>query len=117
MGASLLFSLLYFVGLKPLMWVMTDNEMLISLAIQYKWWIILIPLTSGAAFIWDGIYIGVTASKAMRNTMIIASLFVFLPSYYLTINPLGNDGLWLSLNLFMLSRGLLLWLIAPKTVY
>ena len=63
---------------------MTDNQELINIAYEYRFWIILLPLFSGAAFIWDGIYIGVTASKAMRNTMIVASLFVFLPSYYLT---------------------------------
>jgi MATE family multidrug resistance protein len=87
------------------------------LANEFKWWIILLPLVSGAAFIWDGVYIGVTASKAMRNTMIISSLLVFLPSYYLTVNSLGSHSLWFSLTLFMLSRGLLLWFLAPKTVY
>jgi MATE family multidrug resistance protein len=77
----------------------------------------LLPLASGAAFIWDGIYIGVTASKAMRNTMIVASLVIFLPAYYLTINLLGNHALWIALNLFMVSRGLLLWLLARTAVY
>ena len=42
---------------------------------------IVIPLITFAAFIWDGIYIGATASKAIRNTMIIATIFIFLPSY------------------------------------
>lgn len=116
-GASIIFSFLFAVGLKPLMWIMTDNSELILLAAEYKWWIILLPLTSGAAFIWDGVYIGVTASKAMRNTMIIASLFIFLPAYFLTIGSFGNHALWFSLNIFMVSRGLLLWYMAPKTIY
>ena len=116
-GASILFSLLFAFGLKPLLWVMTDNEELINLAMEYKWWIILLPVASGAAFIWDGIYVGVTASTAMRNTMIVASIFIFLPSYYLTINSLGNHSLWLALTLFMMSRGFLLWYMAPKTIY
>jgi multidrug resistance protein, MATE family len=117
MGASVLFSLIFAVGFKPLMFVMTDNPELMNLANEFKWWIIVLPLVSGAAFIWDGVYIGVTASKAMRNTMIISSLLVFLPSYYLTVNSLGSHSLWFSLTLFMLSRGLLLWFLAPKTVY
>ncbi len=116
-GASLLFSILYLFGIKPLMWVMTDNTGLISLAMEFKWWVILLPIASGAAFIWDGIYIGVTASKAMRNTMIIASLIIFLPAYYLTINSFGNHGLWMALNIFMISRGLLLWYLAKSAVY
>ena len=116
-GASIFFSLLFAFGVKPLMWVMTDNEELINLAMEYKWWIILLPVASGAAFIWDGIYVGVTASTTMRNTMIVATIFIFLPSYYLTINSLGNHSLWLALTLFMMSRGFLLWYMAPKTIY
>ncbi|RLD34764.1 MAG: MATE family efflux transporter [Bacteroidetes bacterium] len=116
-GASVVFGLLFVAGLKPLLWIMTDNRSLIAMAYEYRFWIILLPLTSGAAFIWDGIYIGVTASKAMRNTMIVASLLVFLPAYYLTIDSLGNHGLWFALNLFMISRGLLMWKLAEKAVY
>jgi MATE family multidrug resistance protein len=117
MGASVLFSALFALGFKPLMFVMTNNQELITLAGEFKWWIILLPLVSGGAFIWDGVYIGVTASKAMRNTMIISSLFVFFPSYYLTFTFFGSHSLWFALSLFMLSRGLLLWFLAPKTVY
>lgn len=116
-GASALFGLLFVIGLKPILWIMTDNEDLINLALNYKWWIILMPLASGAAFIWDGIYVGVTASKAMRNTMIVASLLVFLPAYYLTVDQFHNHSLWFALNLFMLSRGALMWFMANKSVY
>ncbi len=116
-AASFMFSILFLVGFKPLLWVMTDNPDLIDLASKYIWWIVLLPLVSGAAFIWDGIYIGVTASRAMRNTMIIAVLIIFLPSYYISIGYLGNHALWLSLSLFMASRGLLMWSIARISVF
>ncbi|HEY9114666.1 MAG TPA: MATE family efflux transporter [Bacteroidales bacterium] len=116
-GASLLFMLAFIVGIQPLMHLMTDNQELIHLSYDYRFWIFLLPLTSGAAFIWDGIYIGVTASKAMRNTMIVASLVVFLPAYFLTYQSMGNHSLWLALNLFMLSRGLLMWGMARYAVY
>lgn len=78
---------------------------------NYRLWIIIIPLTSTAAFIWDGIFIGVTASKGMRNAMIISSLLIFLPSYYLTSNSMGNNSLWFALNLFMIARSLLMWVM------
>lgn len=116
-GASVLFALAFIVGLKPLLWIMTDNTTLINIAYEYRYWIIMLPIVSGAAFIWDGIYIGVTASKAMRNTMIVASLFIFLPSYYLTIQSFGNHALWFSLLLFMISRGILMWIMAKKAVF
>jgi len=116
-GAAVAFFFVYFFGMKALMWVMTDNEVLTLRAFDYKWWVIILPLTSSAAFIWDGIYIGVTASRAMRNTMIVASLLVFLPAYYLTESSYENHGLWFALNLFMVSRGLLMWMISKKAVY
>lgn len=116
-GASILFALFFIASLKPLLWIMTDNSSLIDMAYEYRYWIILLPITSGVAFIWDGIYIGVTASKAMRNTMIIASIIVFLPSYYLTVQSFGNHALWFSLNLFMISRGILMWLMAKRAVF
>ncbi len=116
-GASILFSLVYAFTLKPLLWIMTDNENLIQLAMQYRWWIIIMPVASGAAFIWDGIYVGVTASKAMRNTMIVSALLIFLPSYFLSVGHFGNHSLWLALNLFMLSRGIFMWLMAKYSVY
>ena len=116
-GASLVFGLLFAIGLKPLLWIMTDNDDIIELAFKFKWWIILLPLASGAAFIWDGIYIGVTASKAMRNTMIASSILVFLPVYFISIDLIQNHGLWLALNLFMASRGVFMWLMAKSSVY
>jgi len=70
-----------------------------------------------AAFIWDGIYIGATASAAMRNTLLISTFVVFVPSYYLFDEPLGNHGLWLAMILFMLSRGLLLTIFAPTHIF
>lgn len=110
-GAAFLASLFFVIGLEPLMKVMTNNSMLQEMAMDYKIWIIIIPLTSSAAFIWDGIFVGVTASKGMRNAMIVSSLLIFLPAYYLTANNWGNNALWFSLNLFMLARGLLMWVM------
>jgi len=115
-GTSVVYALFFLTAFHLLLRLMTDNELLIAMADEYKYWIVALPLASGAAFIWDGIYIGVTASKAMRNTMIIASLLVFLPVYYLTVEHLGNHALWLALNLFMLSRGLQMWALARKDV-
>lgn len=116
-GASLVFTLLFLIGFSPILKVLTNNEQLLILAQQYKYWIVFLPLTSFAAFIWDGIFIGTTASKAMRNTMIAASLFIFLPSFYIGFQFIGNHILWLSIHLFMISRGVFMWWIKEKAVY
>ena len=74
------------------------------------------PIITFAAFIWDGIYIGATASKAIRNTMIISSIFVFLPTCYLLKPHLGNHGLWISFLCFMIARGITMTLMAKKNI-
>jgi MATE family multidrug resistance protein len=53
----------------------------------------------------------------MRNTMVLSALFVFLPAFYLLYPHFGNHGLWLALLLFMISRGLSMWLMARRAVY
>ena len=116
-GIALLTSMIYLFWLKYFMYILTDNVDILNLAKGYLWWVVVLPLTGIAAFIWDGIYVGVTASKTMRNTMTLSAIFVFLPAFYLLFLHLGNNGLWLALQIFMLSRGLSMWLLARKSVY
>lgn len=113
---GLLFSTAYALAGNRLIWLFTDQQHVIDLGTNYLWWVIAMPLVSFASYIWDGIYIGATASKAMRNTMVIAAgLFFFLP-FYLFFPILQNHALWLSMLLFMLSRGILLSLIYPRLI-
>lgn len=110
-GAAILASFVFGIGIELLMKLMTNNPKILEMAMNYSIWIVIIPITSSAAFIWDGIFIGVTATKAMRNAMIISSLAIFLPSYYLTESHWGNNALWFALNLFMIARGLIMWMM------
>ena len=77
----------------------------------------LIPPITFAAFLWDGIYIGATASRAIRNTMLIASLLVFLPAWRILMPILGNHGLWVAFLLFMAARGICMTLMAPRAIF
>ena len=110
-GAAIITSIIFFIGLSPIMQLLTNNLLLQDMATNYQLWVIIIPVTSIAAFIWDGIFVGVTATKNMRNAMIVSSLLVFLPAYYLTSNQWDNNALWFALNLFMITRGLLMWIM------
>jgi len=116
-GFSIPFSILYLFFGESLLWLLTNNEKVIDAAAPYLFWIGLVPFVTFAAFIWDGIYIGATSSVAMRNSLLIATFLVFLPSYYLFREPLGNHGLWLSMMLFMVARGTLLTLFRKKYIY
>ena len=84
-----------------------------NIALQHIHWIVLLPLLSAPGFLFDGVFIGATWSKELRNTIIIASLFVFFPVWFFT-QSLKNSGLWLAYTLFMLSRGLYLTFIFIK---
>ena len=88
---------------------------LVEQAKPYLIWIIIAPVVNVAAYIWDGIYLGATASKAMRNAMILSTL-LFLSAVYLLI-PFGNHGLWGALTLLLIARGVSLTVLAPKYLF
>lgn len=116
-GFALLFSLSYLFFDHQILGFMTNQSLTIKAADDYYIWVLFIPLASFATFIWDGIYIGATASKAMRNTMLISAIaFYFIP-FFALYYWFGNHALWLSMILFMLSRGVLQTAIAKKVVF
>ena len=115
MGTGLFFTLIYAVAGNNIVGILTDNVRLINAIAPYMIWVTFVPLLSFAAFIWDGIYIGATASRLMRNTMLISTVGLFFPMYYLTTS-LGNHGLWLALITFMLGRGILQTIYSPKVI-
>jgi MATE family multidrug resistance protein len=83
--------------------VMTDDGAVIGRTGEFIFWTALIPLAGFAAFLWDGIFIGVTASAVMRNVMILSSAVFF--AAHLTLTPRwGNDGLWFSFILYLAVR-------------
>ena len=114
---SIPFTLIYYFAGDYLMYLLTNDPGVISRARPYLFWVAIIPLATFAAFIWDGIFIGATSTAPMRNTLIIATLLVFLPVYYFTTGPMGNHGLWLAMMLFMLTRGIMLSFFAPRYIF
>ncbi|WP_442792868.1 MATE family efflux transporter [Rhizobium sp. SL86] len=70
-------------------------------------------ITGALAFHMDGIFIGATWSREMRN-MMLASLAGYCASLALLVPAFGNTGLWISLNLFLLMRGGFLALLLPR---
>ncbi len=101
-----LFTTTYGLGTKHILRILTTNSNLIEQARPFFIWVIILPIISFASFVWDGIYIGVTASKAMRNSLLISSIFVFIPVYFLLVGKLETHALWLAMLSFMASRGI-----------
>lgn len=72
MSIAFIFILIYYFAGVPMLRVMTSDESVISAATDYIPWLLLMPIAGCAAFTWDGIYIGATASKGMRDSMLWA---------------------------------------------
>lgn len=111
------FAIAYFLFSQQILALITNNKEVLETAKQYLVWVKWIPVITFAAYIWDGIYIGAAASRAMRNTMVVSTLVVFLPIYLLFKESIGNHALWLALLMFMVSRGVLLTWLAPKIIF
>ena len=94
--------------------LLTNDITIIAETKNFMFWTLLIPLTGFAAFLWDGIFIGATASAEMRNAMILASVIFFI-SYFLLTPMWGNNALWLSFIIYLASRGITLTFMARKT--
>ena len=98
------YTVFYLVAGQLIISILTDLDNVRETARRYLPWMIASPLVSVWCFLYDGVYIGATRARAMRNIMLVSTLAVFLPAWYLT-QPFGNHGLWFAFLLFMASRG------------
>lgn len=103
---ALLFSLFFYLCGPALITLLTSIEPVQQTANDYLPWLITLPLLAVWSYLLDGIYIGATQGRAMRNGMLL-SFAGFVLCYTLAYS-LGNHALWLALCVFMLLRGLTL---------
>jgi MATE family multidrug resistance protein len=78
-------------------------------AIRYSWWLAPTLLFGATAYIYDGLFLGLTAGRPLRNAMLISTLVVFLPLAMAATRWQNNDLLWASLVAFMVARTVTLW--------
>lgn len=91
MGIAFLFMLVYHFAGIPMLRLMTSDIQVVEASREYLPWLLLMPLIGCAAFTWDGIYIGATASKAIRNSMLWA-VVAFSAVWFAGINCLNLTG-------------------------
>jgi len=89
----------------------TDPAVVAS-AVAHAGWLIAIPLAGVASFIFDGVFIGATWTRAMLLTM-AAAFAVFIAALWLAA-PLGNHGLWLAFTSFLAVRAVGQALAIPR---
>ena len=95
----------------------TDNEAVVATAMGFFIWTIIAPLVNGACFVWDGVFIGATATRAMLISMAIATVVFYFPVYYWAEPHFGNHALWLAMIAYMAVRGITLTVYAPGAVF
>ena len=81
-----------------------DNTAIFSLAREYIGWVIAVSLASSVPFLLDGIMVGATMTRIMRDSMLISTAAYFAIFYGLS-RMIGNDALWLAFTMFMTLRG------------
>ena len=110
---ALFISIFYLIFFKQIINLITDIEILRFISYKHAFWIIIIPPIASFCYQLDGIFIGASQTKEIRNAMIISVASFIVISIYLT-KYFGNHGLWLSLILFMILRSLTLKIFFKK---
>ena len=94
---------------QPLMHMLTDINPVRELMGEYFSWLVLLPLLAAPSYLLDGVFIGSSETRYMRDTMLFSLLVVYLPAWFMT-SSWGNHGLWFAFTAFNLSRGISLHL-------
>ena len=100
---GLLISIIYLIINQHIINMMSSLEEIRTLSSKYVIWLIIFPLISSFCYQFDGIFIGVSQTKELRNAMIFSVSCYLILSIFLT-KYLLNTGIWISLCLFMLLR-------------
>ena len=100
---AVIISLFYLIFFKEIIYIITDIEILRFISFQHILWVIIIPPVACFCYQLDGIFIGASQTKEIRNAMIVSVLGYIGVSILLT-RYLGNHGIWFSLLLFMMFR-------------
>lgn len=103
---TVVFTCIYVIGGMPFLRLLTNEPSVVEASKAYVWWAYLVPAAGVAAFVWDGIFIGTTQTRGMLLSSAIAAL-VFFVTATITIKTMGNHGLWLSMILYLATRGLI----------
>ena len=114
-GLSLAFTLLYGIGGEGFLGLLTNEPNVIAASSTYFYWVLAIPLAGFAAFLYDGIFIGATATHLMLRAMVVASAAFFL-IYFGCRGVLGNHALWLAFIAYLSLRGIIQGYLGQKII-
>lgn len=103
---ALIFTLLYAFFTEDFLSLLTDERAIVTLAQEYRFWMIILPFVGFSAFLWDGIFIGITDSRGMLISCAAATLvFVLVYNFFYNVFTQCNNSLWLAFVSFLFVRG------------
>ena len=103
-GLTAIYSIVYGFGGLDFLRLLTNEESVIVASEEYIFWAILIPISGIVAFVWDGVFIGMTMTKGMLSGTFVAAI-VFFITYFSLETTLHNHALWLAFILYLAARG------------
>ena len=103
---TVVFCMIFFIAGMPIVQILTNETEVIKNIRTFLFWTWLFPIAGSLAFIWDGIFIGITATRGMLVSSFISSL-LFLLIFIIFSPTIGNHALWLAQILYLLSRGVI----------
>ena len=107
---AVVFTLVYAVGGNGFLMLLTNEAVVVQSAEAYFWWAVMIPIFSVSAFVYDGIFIGLTATRGMLVSSVVSAL-VFFALYLALQSYLGNHALWLAFIVYLGLRGGIQWFL------
>ena len=111
--SGLIISIIFFFTNNLVINLMSDINEIRELSSSYAVWLIILPVISSFCYQFDGIFIGASQTKELRNAMIF-SVFSYLLISILLIKFLFNTGIWISLCIFMILRAISLFYYLDK---
>lgn len=103
---TVVYTAAYYFGANDILHVLSNEQTVIEASEPYLLWVALIPVAGMGAFIWDGVFIGITDSRGMLLSCFVAAI-VFAIMLSLFFTTMGNHALWLALLSYLLARGVM----------
>lgn len=107
LGFAVAFSVVYLCAGDLVMKLLASDPGVVDIARRYLPWAALVPLCSFAAFVCDGLAVGLVRTRAMLVSLLVAAA-IFFGVWAVSRAAMGNDALWLAFNTYLLARGIIL---------
>ena len=108
---ALVFGTVYMAGGETIFTLLSDDPDVRAVAAQYLWWAVALPFCGFGAFVMDGVMIGMTKTRGMLAGLGVAAGVFFGLYFYGRGADMGNHALWLAFDAYLLTRGVMEYLI------